>query len=911
MPRPIVSESRWLRSCVLLVVSALFTVAIPGCGGCWSSPQTAAQKKKAEEEKKEKEKEEKKKKKKSEKPLEDFTLGRVLVQPSEVKKGSADINYVKRGHWVAATQLMRANSFDVEAELHSMTADTSGVPFDVEHTNYTLLFSRPVTLAKGSVKPVESLFFIPRERTQARPPDLRNELIPQRGGFQLHPENSPTTSMDEWQYLMLVLSSRQSSFNILTQPSMNSIEPEHDINLPESDVPIRYYRVLRPIIDKRAPLPANPLAWTAIAVILWDDIDPAKLDGPQQEAMLDWLHWGGHLVISGPNSLDRLKGSFLEPFLPATPKQSVNLTQASFDELNKHWSLKIQKKPQINRDLMLVKEIVGVELQLAPHGEFVPTTGELVAAGRVGQGRIVVTGFSLASGAVQTWKNFDGFFNGALLLRPAREFRLSNEQPNQVLSFQVAWADPKLKEFRRDARLISNLRYFSRDMGFLGEDGTADERSGLHPYLDLSLNTFDPQFNYGSTEPVTSTALKPGQPDDERFGGCLGVPRAGVGSWNDFSGSAIVARKHLTDAAGVKIPTVDFVAKVLGIYLLILVPLNWSLFRAMRRVEWAWIAAPVIALLGAVTVVKLAQLDIGFVRYRTEIDVVELQPGYSRAHVSRFIALYTSLSTGYDMRFEDPSALVQPFAISAQYNRSTINTGRREVHFRQDANLHLTGLQVDSNSTNLVHAEQMRDTGGSVELLGDEDAGWRIKNGTELELREAGVLRRAPDGTLFGCFLGEIKPHSTVALKFKQIKELTPDQKKQLSPEELNKPLIAEWAKTTVFRQVDEGQQVQGELRLGRFAALATKQLQLNRGGARLIAWSPQEMPGVAYSPDAPQVNGMSFVLAHLARGQLPAPQVDKNVIEDVKQNNDPLKALDATDPNAEKTEVPEANPQP
>jgi hypothetical protein len=70
-------------------------------------------------------------------------------------------------------------------------------------------------------------------------------------------------------------------------------------------------------------------------------------------------------------------------------------------------------------------------------------------------------------------------------------------------------------------------------------------------------------------------------------------------------------------------------------------------------------------------------------------------------------------------------------------------------------------------------------------------------------------------------------------------------------------------------------------------------------------------MPGVAYSPDAPQVNGMSFVLAHLARGQLPAPQVDKNVIEDVKQNNDPLKALDATDPNAEKTEVPEANPQP
>src|SRR5688572_9204165 len=104
MPREPLTQSRWLRSCMLLIAGALFTVAIPGCGGCSSSSQTAAQKKKAEEEKKEKEKQDKKKKKKAEKPLEDFTLGRILVQPNEVKKGVADINHVKRGHWVAASQ---------------------------------------------------------------------------------------------------------------------------------------------------------------------------------------------------------------------------------------------------------------------------------------------------------------------------------------------------------------------------------------------------------------------------------------------------------------------------------------------------------------------------------------------------------------------------------------------------------------------------------------------------------------------------------------------------------------------------------------------------------------------------------------------------------------------------------------
>lgn len=897
MPRPIPSQSRWLRSAVLLLIGSILVMTLPGCGGCWSSSQSAAQKKKADEEKEAKEDEEKKKKKKKgEKPLDDFTLGRVLVQPNELKKGSADINLVKRGHWVAATQQMRANHFDVEAELRSMTADNNGVPFDVEHTNYALLFSRPVPLAKGTVKPVESLFFIPRERAESRPPVLRNELVPQRGGFQLHPENSPVTSMDEWQYLMVVLSSRQASFNILGQEVMNTIKPYYDdLNTPTNEPAIQYYRVLRPVIDKRPPLPVNPLAWTSIAVILWDDIDPDKLDGAQQQAMLDWLHWGGHLLISGPNSLDRLKGSFLEPYLPATPKQSVNLTQADFDELNRNWSLKIEKKPQINRDLKLVKEIVGVELDLAAHGEFVPTTGKLVAAGRVGQGRVVVTAFSLASGALQNWKNFDGFFNGALLLRPGREFR-STTDPNQVATFQVGWRDERLKDFRRDARLISNLRYFSRDMGFLGDDGRTDTENGLHPYIDLSLNTSaDPTFSTGVPQAsIMSTALEPGVPDDERFGGFLAVPRAGVGSWNDFSGSAIVARKHLTDAAGVKIPTVDFVAKVLGIYLLILVPLNWSIFRAVRRVEWAWVAAPVIALIGAVTVVKLAQLDIGFIRYRTEIDIVELQPGYSRAHVSRFIALYTSLATGYDMKFDDPSALVQPFAISAQYNRSMINTSRRDVHFRQDAHLHLTGLQVNSNSTNLVHAEQMSEVGGGIELLGDDESGWRIKNGTELLLRDAGIFRRSFDGQLHGCYIAELKPGVTAAVTFVP----------------LDKPWIPQWDKTTVFQSVDESQRVLGELRLGRFAALSAGQLQLRPGGARLIAWSDHEMPGVAYSPDAPQVNGMSFVLAHLARGPLPVAEIDKNVIEDVKQlGNDPLNAIDATDPNAAKPEEAEDNP--
>ena len=63
---------------------------------------------------------------------------------------------------------------------------------------------------------------------------------------------------------------------------------------------LRYYYVVRPTVDKTAPLPSHPLAWTTIAYVFWDDLDPAVLTNQQQQALLDWLHWGGQLVISGP-----------------------------------------------------------------------------------------------------------------------------------------------------------------------------------------------------------------------------------------------------------------------------------------------------------------------------------------------------------------------------------------------------------------------------------------------------------------------------------------------------------------------------------------------------------------------------------------------------------------------------------
>ena len=69
--------------------------------------------------------------------------------------------------------------------------------------------------------------------------------------------------------------------------------------------------------ERRPALPAHANQWTSIACVLWDDASPAALEPAQQQAMLDWLHWGGQLILSGPDTLDTLRDSFLAPYLPA------------------------------------------------------------------------------------------------------------------------------------------------------------------------------------------------------------------------------------------------------------------------------------------------------------------------------------------------------------------------------------------------------------------------------------------------------------------------------------------------------------------------------------------------------------------------------------------------------------------
>lgn len=886
------NHSWLLGACIGLTVLCLL-IGNSGCSGCLKSKTTAKKKTQEEEDAEALEK----RKKKKEKPKADFETLKLQLVPGDEQ--TEKTNQVKLGHWIATRQLMRANNFDFNAELLSAAVDGQNVPLDIEHTDFRFSSSRPAQLPKGQVKQFEAMCYVPRRDIKETQSYLvSNQLRPARGGREVVMATEPIKSLADHTYQLVVLSSNPASYAYLNL--LDSVEaPIDDRDESSSGMTMFHYRIVKPkVIANKVGLPENALTWTSIAYVLWDDQDPAVFSQEQQTALIDWLHWGGQIIISGPNSLDKLKGSFLEPYLPADGGSTLKLATEAFAELNRSWSKKPvkeikQKQAEAVFELVVPEDrpMLGIELTKREEAEFLPGTGELAVERRVGGGRIVATAFPLNDRRTINWRNLDNFFNACLLRRPPRKFDSKDEL--QIL--ELNWADPQLQSYQRDPRLISTLRYFTRDIGFpVGE---------TPPTFVEEIDTNNP-LNLAPARRAIRPAISHQQPHEAEwhFAGYHSAPQSGVAGWNDFSGASSAAREAL-ERVGVEIPSADFVFKALAVYLLVLAPLNWLVFRLMGRVEWAWIAAPLIAIVGAIVVIRAAQLDIGFVRSRTEIAVLEAQGGFERAHVTRYTALYTSLSSSYTLTFDDSTALALPFAVNPTYKRPR-DQSANHCQLVRDKVARLSGVQVYSNKAGLVHSEQMLPMGGSISLAGDEAQGFKLRNGSQFKVREAGVLRRTRSGELQAAFLPLLEAGSSVALAFQTISD----------------PLLEQWNNSPVM-SATAGQE-RGHVNLSKLANLATQRLQLLKGDVRLIGWMDDELPGLVIRPSAAQQTSHTLMLVHLRRGELPEALPDVNLradksaedrqkLEEAVEADMPADAPEKTD--AEKTDAeapPPENPE-
>ena len=859
---------RFGRSWTLgICAAALVLAAVPGCGGCRrETPAETA--KKSEKDKQE-----------DEKPKAEVEMPSLATVPADT---TVAFPVAKPGHWVTVRHEIKANFSDLQGDLWTATTDMQGVPFEVQNTPFELESTRPAPLPKGQTKFFDTTYFIPLlSKTPTKGVWMGQEFRAARGGRVMQMDRSRVAAMPAYQYFFVVLSSEPDRYGYLSRLTSVSA-PVSGVEETDS---LLYYRVLLPRIERLAPLPSNSLTWSSIAYLLWDDLSPESLTSSQEQALTDWLHWGGQLIISGPKSLETLRGGFLDRYLPAKAERTVEADPAALAELNATWSLRAAKTGELLRlEPPAGKPLVTVQFSKHPDAEFLAGCGQLVVERRIGGGRIVVTAFSLTDRSVVNWGSFDSFFNGCLLRRPPRKFQVQDQFADTV------WFGyhPSLVT---DSRFVTTLRYFTRDMGhFVAGPG------GLQPAREPDAMS-EVQESVSDRESEARALLRPPSrrsnskedfiPRDNglHINGYPLLPH-GIAAWNDRSGVSDAARQAIRDAAGISIPRGGFVLRALLAYLLFLVPINWGLFRLLGRVEWAWVLAPLIGIVAAVAVVRFAQLDIGFARSVTEFAVAETHAGYPRAHLTRYTALYTSLATTYSLQFDSEDALAQPFGSATDYVRGP-NDAASVVTLRRERELSLRGFKVPSNKTGIVHAEQMCDLGGGFSLAKVAGSAYELKNGTRLALRGAGVLHRNEQGGLEGAWIGDLAAGAAVRLDLqptatgtahlpqwdesfatlsyetqaRQVRaRLDANGDDQLDRREASAELAAEFARLdrNNDRLWNHAELIEwcrrsraGEVSLGQCVELASQGLRLSRGELRLIAWSDEELPSMSVRPSA------------------------------------------------------------
>lgn len=808
-------------------------IVLPGCGGCGKTPD-AEEMAKAAQAKQDAEKAKKLKEKKEGEPFE-------AKQPTAQPTSSVWAGAVKPGHQFSyVLPDVKANRGDFQGELVTDVVDRQNRPVPIVATPYEMTTLRTAVLAKEQPKSLEAVGWIPAN-TEAGFANCT--LAAGRGGSAVIQRSMALHRMPSYQYFFIVLAKATGRYDYL-EKKLDSIRMKRSN---QDDTTPGHYQVVQMPSRGRPNLPTHAFCWTSIAYLLWDDADPTRLDLEQQRALVDWLHWGGQIIVSGPDTLQTLHNSFLGPYLPATVGKARKLAAIDLKELQ-YWA------GDNGNAITPVQPWAGAELKKVPQAEFLNDTNDLVVERPVGRGRIVASAFRLTGPELIGWQGYDDFFNACLLRRPPRMFAY-----DATLDCVAAnWSHQSNPAMWLDAAKTTAVRYFTRDAGaefkhYASDIGTVSEPESIGAAVDgISA------------------------PDDDSQPSVLGERNAaGLAAWNDFSPIAQAARKALANATGINVPDRSFIVWVVVGYLGVLVPANWIVFRLLGRVEWAWIAAPPIAVICTFAVIEQAQLNVGFARSQNEIAVVELQPDYPRAHLTRYSALYTSLATQYEVKLSDPGGMVVPFPSVASPERFQMPMwqSRRSLVCRRGDETSLSGMSVASNFVEFLHSEEMVDFGGTMALGRDANGTWRVTNRTKHDLKECNILR---------CTVNKTVNKTVKQLQLAMLERLAAGESEPLTFKAFTtlSPHAAEGADNAVKRP-------SGALGLTGLVDVAMHRQELRSDEVCLIATVADGVLPLHAEPSPPQSRQAVLLVAHLASGQPDAPRADYNLREQVQATQD------------------------
>lgn len=765
---------------------------------------------------------------------------------------------VKPGHWHETVQSFKSNREDLQVSVAS-SVRYGTEPANLPATNFVNEYGRRTNFPKGQEKSVGMQIYIPpasrkRAEPMVDPGSALTSPYALRVGTELLavplmnpiPNSQSLVTANELKpntYQLMAMSSKFLDYQFLSNLDfVRWAKSENDF---EQDLVLSYDVALIGPNNNHYAIPSGFLTLTSVACIFWDDVSTDDLSLDQQRAILDWVHWGGQLIISGPNSWSRLQGSFLSDYLPSNSAATTELQQSDFEELATTWNAKMvgSKSPEI--PLELGQRSSGLRFELSEKGSWIRGTGELVAESRVGRGRIVVTGFSLREPAIVRWSNYSNFISTGLLRRLPREIK--TVQADLAQRRQV-WMPP-FTGMEFNAQLHSNLRILSRDLLNTNkprEEERETQTSSPDEMKNKALAAKDQSPEQANYEPA-------------RWSGC--------GEWNDVSGVATEAIMSLRAAAGIELPQRSTILKLLGGYLVCLVPLNWLFFKLIGRLEYAWIAAPIMALAGVFIVGKVARLDIGFARRTTEIGVLEMHGGYGRAHLTQYIALYTSLSTNYSIEFPETDSVALPMGdIQREMRRAQMSIREMKTTYGRSEGVLLEPLTVYSNSTEMLHSEQMLNLNSPVQLVTADSGVQFVQNSSSFAINAAVLVRRPENGG----------PD-----QFAWIDHLDKGERKAIQWDDSSALVLDNWAAQIHTQKTQPSPEVLSQLEsiwIGGLLHQIGLHTPLSAGQTRLVGYTNESLGALKVTPSQDQYDNTCVVVAHLAPASLGRITPDRTI---------------------------------
>jgi hypothetical protein len=744
-------------------------------------------------------------------------------------------NFHKPSHWYQANHKLKANQQDesLTAKVGIFSQERKLVP--TFPGTSPMEFQRSLAIGKDQEKNIALKFYQPDvpvinedDRTSQTTPSYLAVNYSMRGvGTTVFAGEYPAKLMPGYQYNIVSISVDPARYvfwrglDCMVWPSQKMmpderIAPHRMTDLNEDEIASQF--------------PEHLYSMTSISHLVINDASPSRFSTEQQNAILDWLYFGGTIIINGSDAIGGVSSSFLKELSPLNNTIASSITEEEIDRLNENWTIK-EYTNQIKTASIVpftpAKKIPKLEGELAEGASWVNSLNGLVAEKLVGQGRVVMTTFPMTDNTFIRWPSYSSFIHNAILRKPPRDvvFIVENNAPP-----------------------VADTKYAGKYSG-----------SELNPIHSTRLRIW--------ARDLDSSMISTSRVDTKK---------TSLGAWNPQSEILLQARQSLQQSSGITVPKIETIVKLLVGYLIILVPINWLVFRLLGKVELAWVAAPIIAIIGAFVVARGVQLDVGFSRSQTEYGFLECHAGHPRGVLSTYSALYTSLSTNYRATFENENGVVTPMpSPAAEIGASKrIAATKYDYTFADDAGSGLQSTTVLSNTTGLLQSEETVQLGGNINTKMDVSLQLVVvTSDSTIDLKDFGVLGIDPQGRLVKGWLGSLEKGTAM--------------KCDLKVQEKEDRWFDEWNENVILSRPDvirsdginwTSKEIGDELYLGALLEKVSKGYPLAKGEYIAIGWTDNSLSTLNIAPIAKQKKQRNLVLLHLRAGDLPKVSADLKI---------------------------------